>query len=180
MAGFLSVTRSRSSIINRKVLATFPEPTDDAKAAEGAGKCKGLPIMSAKVAWHGSIHLQESCKKKKSVYDESIELLLGMEIWALLSEIHHLKPEFSTWWISKLYTITISITCKCISIYYTRQYVQIKDVIPPNKCYIYPGYEGIACGSGYEINVGASRHGITFRDNKVIYVHNMIYKQFTF
>ncbi len=46
MAGFISVARSQSSIISRKVL-------DDAKAAEGAGKSNlaciyaGLPIMSS-------------------------------------------------------------------------------------------------------------------------------------
>eukprot|EP01084_Bolivina_argentea_P195730 335703_1 len=179
-----------SNVIKREILVTFPEPSSDVsvdpEAAEKSDLAciyRVLPIMSKhihvwsmEVSWFGEEHIQEGYKRKKSVYDESIILLLNMCIWPLfqyLNEIHHLKPSFSLWFISKCtpspYALRLN---QFVYVEGTSKYIHIRDAIPEEQCYIYPGYEDIAVGSGFEVNLAESEHNVAYKNNEIIYVHN--------
>ncbi len=43
------------------------------------------------------------------------------------------------------------------------------DVIPPNKCWIYPGYEDCTIGSGKEIIIGGTNAG-TILSQQIVYI----------
>eukprot|EP01084_Bolivina_argentea_P315515 546646_1 len=121
---------------------------------------------SIQAGWHGRVH-------KPYVYYEPVATMLQTIIYPLFyycNNIHASIPEFTNWWTSQCSPPQHSLQNNgLIYVANVDKYIKVLDVIPQNKCWIYPGYENCTIGSGKEIVIGGPNAG-TIIDSKIIYI----------
>ena len=88
-----------------------------------------------------------------------------------LNDVHHKYPEFSRWWKSKCESPSFNLSLnQIVYVQEENKYVQLLDIIPRERAYIYPGYQCAILGSGKQINMISPN--ISFIDQTIIYLQN--------